>query len=99
MRMTQERVQRRLAAILAADVVGYSRLIEQDEAATISALKAWRETSLAPLLVEHKGRIVKTMGDGVLVEFASAVNAVACAVALQQGLAAAGQGVPQQQRL
>ena len=97
--MTQERVQRRLAAILAADVVGYSRLIEHDEAGTVAALKAWREASLEPLLAEHEGRIVKTMGDGVLVAFASAVNAVACAVALQQGLAAAGQDVPENRRL
>lgn len=97
--MTQERVQRRLAAILAADVVGYGRLIEQDEAGTIAALKAWRETSLEPLLAKHEGRIVKTMGDGVLVAFASAVNAVACALALQQELAAAGQDMPEDRRL
>ena len=75
--MAEERVQRRLAAILAADVVGYSRLIEQDEAGTLAALKDRRKRVLTPLVSEHEGRIVKVMGDGVLVEFASAVNAVA----------------------
>ena len=84
---------RRLAAIMAADVVGYSRLIEQDETATLAALKERRTGILAPLVAEHHGRIVKVMGDGVLVEFASAVNAVACAVELQKRMAAANDGV------
>ena len=83
---------RRLAAILAADVVGYSRLMEQDEAGTLAALKDRRKRILAPLVSEHEGRIVKVMGDGVLVEFASAVNAVACAVELQKKMAAANDG-------
>ena len=74
--MPEERTQRRLAAILVADVVGYSRLIEQDEAGTLAALKERRRAILQPLVAEHRGRIVKVMGDGVLVEFASAVNAV-----------------------
>ena len=82
--MTKERVQRRLAAILAADVVGYSRLMEQDEAGTLAALKTRRKDSLQPLVAKHQGRVVKVMGDGVLVEFASAVNAVQCAVELQK---------------
>ena len=80
---------RRLAAIVAADVVGYSRLMEQDEAGTLALLKARRKTILSPLVAQHHGRIVKLMGDGVLVEFASAVNAVQCAVDLQHGMAAA----------
>ena len=84
---------RRLAAILAADVVGYSRLMEQDEAGTLAALKERRKDILDPLVSEHQGRIVKVMGDGVLVEFASAVNAVACAVELQKRMAAANDGV------
>ena len=75
--MAGESVQRRLVAILAADVVGYSRLMEQDEAGTLSAVKERRRNLLNPLVAQHHGRLVKVMGDGVLVEFASAVNAVA----------------------
>ncbi|MER9397955.1 adenylate/guanylate cyclase domain-containing protein [Mesorhizobium sp. M0615] len=97
--MAEERVQRRLAAILAADVVGYSRLMEQDEAGTLAALKARRRDVLAPLVTQHHGRIVKLMGDGVLVEFASAVDAVQCAVALQKGFAAANQGGSEARRI
>jgi TolB-like protein/class 3 adenylate cyclase len=91
--MAEERVQRRLAAILSADVVGYSRLIEQDETGTLAALKKRRKDILVPLVAEHHGRIVKVMGDGVLIEFGSAVNAVACAVELQNGIAGANEGV------
>src|SRR5439155_23358541 len=87
--MAEVRAQRRLAAILAADVVGYSRLMEIDEADTLAALKSRRKNVLDPLVAKHKSRIFKTTGDGVLVEFASAVNAVQCAVELQQGMAAA----------
>ena len=87
--MAEERAQRRLAAILAADVVGYSRLMEQDEAGTLSALKERRRNILNPLVAQHQGRIVKVIGDGVLVEFGSAVNAVQCAVELQAGMAEA----------
>jgi class 3 adenylate cyclase len=90
--MAVERAQRRLAAILAADVVGYSRLMEHDEAGTLAALKARREGILEPLVREHHGRIVKVMGDGALVEFGSAVNAVACAVELQKRMGAANDG-------
>jgi adenylate cyclase len=81
--MAEERAQRRLAAILAADVVGYSRLMQADGAGTLAALKSRRVNILQPLVSKHRGRIVKVMGDGVLVEFASAVEAVSCAVALQ----------------
>jgi adenylate cyclase len=78
--MAEERTQqRRLAAILAADVVGYSRLMEQDEAGTLAALKARRKDVLEPLVAKNRGRIFKVTGDGVLVEFASAVSAVHCA--------------------
>jgi TolB-like protein len=97
--MAQERAQRRLAAILAADVVGYSRLIERDEAGTLAALKARRKDILQPLLGKHQGRIVKLMGDGVLVEFASAVNAVECAAELQDSMAAANGDLPQESRI
>ncbi len=68
--MVTTRAERRLAAIMAADIVGYSRLIEADEAATLAAIKALRAELIDPLLAEHKGRIVKLMGDGALVEFA-----------------------------
>jgi TolB-like protein/Tfp pilus assembly protein PilF len=93
--LAEERVQRRLAAILAADVVGYSRLMERDEAGTLVALKSRRKDILQPLLAKHSGRIIKLMGDGVLVEFASAVDAVQCAVELQAAMAAANADLPQ----
>lgn len=80
--MTNERIQRRLVAILAADVVGYSRLMEQDETATLTELKVrWSEV-VEPLVARHTGRIFKRIGDGMLVEFGSAVDAVECAVEL-----------------
>ena len=97
--MAEKRAQRRLAAILAADVVGYSRLIERDEAGTLAALRERRKTILDPTVARHHGRIVKVMGDGVLVEFASAVNAVACAVELQKQFAAANEGVAEDRRI
>ncbi len=86
--MDASRTERRLAAILAADVVGYSRLIEADEASTLAAIRALREEVIDPLLAEHKGRIAKLMGDGAIVEFGSVVDAVACAVAMQIDVAA-----------
>src|SRR6516165_267281 len=91
--MTEERVQRRLAAILAADVVGYSRMMQADEAGTMAALKSRRTEILQPLVSKHHGRIVKIMGDGVLVEFTSAVEAVGCAVGLQEAMAVANKAV------
>jgi adenylate cyclase len=92
-------VARRLAAILAADVVGYSRLMAADEVGTHARLKALREEFIEPEITRHHGRIVKLMGDGVLVEFASAVEAVECAVALQNGVASREAGEPEQRRL
>jgi class 3 adenylate cyclase len=86
--MPEDRVERRLAAILSADVVGYSRLMGEDEAGTLAALKALRKELFGPTVAEHHGRIVKLMGDGALVEFPSVVDAVECAVAVQQGMAA-----------
>jgi adenylate cyclase len=90
--MAEERAQRHLAAILAADVVGYSRLMEQDEVGTLATLKARRKNLLKPLVSKHRGRIFKITGDGVLVEFRSAVNAVRCAIDLQQAMAEANVG-------
>jgi class 3 adenylate cyclase len=79
-------VQRRLAAILAADVVGYSRLMQANEVSTLEALKAHRRELIDRAIAMHHGRIVKTTGDGALVEFASVVDAVGCAVAIQRGM-------------
>ena len=79
-------MERRLAAILAADVVGYSRLMGEDEAGTLSALLRIRKEFIEPLVAEHRGRVVKLMGDGILAEFASVVDAVNCAVAWQNGI-------------
>jgi class 3 adenylate cyclase len=82
-----ERVERRLAAILAADVAGYSRLMEGDETGTLARLRALRRDVIDLKIAEHKGRIVKATGDGLLVEFQSVVEAVACAAALQRDIA------------
>jgi adenylate cyclase len=76
-------VQRRLAAVLAADVAGYSRLMGRDEERTLAQLKALRKMLLDPTIAAHRGRIVKTTGDGILVEFASAVDAARCSVEIQ----------------
>ena len=91
--MSEVRAQRRLAAILAADVVGYSRLLDLDEQGTLAALRGRRKEILEPLVRDRQGRVVKVMGDGVLVEFGSAVNAVSCAVELQKRMAAANEGL------
>ncbi len=82
--MAEERLQRRLAAILSADVVGYSRLIGIDEAGTLARLKALRRDLIDRQIAAHSGRIVKLMGDGMLVEFGSVVDAVACAIEIQK---------------
>src|SRR5262245_31319229 len=86
--MSKDPIQRRLVAILAADVVGYSRLMERDEASTLAELKVrWTEV-VEPLVARHEGRIFKRIGDGMLVEFGSAVSAVECAVEVQKAMAA-----------
>src|SRR3712207_6250340 len=97
--MADTRAERRLAAILVADVVGYSHLIEQDEAGTLAALKDLRREVIDPLLTEYRGRIVKLMGDGAIVEFGSVVDAVACADAIQRGVADRQKGSPVERRL
>ena len=93
------RVDRRLAAILAADMVGYSRLVERDEAGTLRRLKAHRKELVEPLLAEHGGRLVKLTGDGALCEFASAVDAVECAVRIQRGMEEREQAVSEEGRI
>ncbi len=97
--MAEARVERRLAAILAADVAGYSRLMGVDEEGTLAALKACRRELIDPKIAEHRGRIVKTTGDGVLVEFASAVDAVRCAMEIQSGMAERSVTIPEDRRI
>jgi adenylate cyclase len=97
--LATERVERRLTAILAADVAGYSRLMGADEEGTLAQLKAHRRALVDPKIAEHRGRIVKTTGDGMLVEFASVVDAVRCAIELQRGMAERNAEVPQEKRI
>jgi len=92
-------VQRRLAAILAADVAGYSRLMGADEEGTLDRLKAHRRQLVDPKIAEHRGRIVKTTGDGVLAEFASVVDAVRCALEIQRAMADRNADVPEDKRV
>jgi adenylate cyclase len=92
--MPEGRVQRRLSAIMSADVVGYSRLMAEDEAGTLAALKDMRATLIDRLVAEYGGRIVKLMGDGALIEFASVVDAVECAVRIQRGVAEWNVAIP-----
>jgi adenylate cyclase len=95
----RKRAERRLAAILAADVVGYSRLMRADEAGTLARVNALREDVIGPKVKKHRGRIVKLMGDGALVEFASVVNAVECAVEIQRVLADRNEELPEGRRV
>jgi adenylate cyclase len=97
--MAEERVERRLAAILAGDVAGYSRLMGVDEEGTLAALKRHRRELVDPKIKEHRGRIVKLTGDGILVEFASVVDAVRCAVEIQRGMAERNVEVPAERRI
>jgi TolB-like protein/class 3 adenylate cyclase/tetratricopeptide (TPR) repeat protein len=92
-------VERRLAAVLSADVAGYSRLMGRDEEGTLAQLKSFRKALIDPAIAEHRGRIVKTTGDGMLVEFASAVDAARCAVEIQRGMARQNTDVSQDQRI
>lgn len=92
-------MKRRLAAILAADVVGYSRLMELDETGTLTVLRAYREDIIYPMIAEYNGRVVKLMGDGALVEFPSVVEAVQCAYEIQKILADRNAKVPSNKRL
>src|SRR5882724_6428432 len=90
--MAEQRINRKPLAILAADAVGYSRLMEENEAGTLAALKRHRETVLDPAVAAHHGRIVKLTGDGALAEFGSVVDAVNCALAIQRAIPANGKG-------
>jgi len=97
--MAEERVERRLAAILCADVVGYSRLMGTDEEKTLAVLKGHRRELIDPLIDQHRGRIFKTTGDGMLIEFASVVDAVRCAVVVQQGMEDRNANLPESERI
>src|SRR3954452_70151 len=97
--MADERVDRRLAAILAADIAGYSRLMGADEEGTLRDLKAHRKALVDPKITEHRGRVVKTTGDGMLVEFVSVVDAVRCAVEIQRGMFERNADLPLQNRI
>jgi adenylate cyclase len=97
--VADERVERRLAAILCADVAAYSRLMGSDEEGTLAALKSHRRELIDPLIAQHQGRIVKTTGDGMLIEFASVVDAMRCAVVVQQGMEDRNSNVPEGQRI
>ncbi len=97
--MSEKRVVRRLAAILATDVVGYSQLMQADEVGTLEALKAHRRERIDPAIAAHHGRIVKTTGDGALVEFASVVDAVGCAVVIQRGMVSRNAGIAEDERI
>src|SRR5512143_444716 len=93
------REHRKLAAIVAADVVGYSRLMGRDESGTLAALKALRREVVDPKIDAHNGRIVKTTGDGLLLEFPSVVDAVRCVIEVQTEMAARGANVPEDRRI
>lgn len=94
-----DRAERKLVAILAADVVGYSRLMGRDETGTLTRLKALRRESVHPWITRHRGRIVKLMGDGALVEFASVVDAVACAIEVQRSITKQEAAFPSSDRI
>src|SRR6266481_6990669 len=97
--MAEARVERRLAAILSADVAGYSRLTGLDEEGTHATLKACRRELIDPKIGEHRGRMVKNTGDGALVEFASAVDAARCAIEIQRAMAARNAAIPEDRRI
>jgi adenylate cyclase len=97
--LSGERVQRRLAAILAADIAGYSRLMGQDEPGTLARVRALRRELIDPKIAEHEGRIVKTTGDGILIEFPSVVEAVAAAIVVQRAMADHNVALPQDNRI
>src|SRR5215472_8291843 len=97
--MSSERAERRLAAILAADVAGYSRLMGADEEGTLARLKAHRRELTDPKIAEHHGRIVTTTGDGILIEFPSVLDAVRCAVDVQRGMVERNAEVPADKRI
>src|SRR5271167_1949680 len=97
--MAEHRVERRLAAIYAGDIAGYSRLMGADEEGTLARLNAHRREFLEPTITEHRGRVVKRTGDGTLIEFASAVDAVRSAIEVQRGMMERNETIPQEVRI
>src|SRR5438270_1625020 len=97
--MPKDQVDRRLAAIFAGDIAGYSRLMSVDEEGTLRQLKAHRKELVDPKITEHRGRIVKTTGDGMLVEFVSVVDAVRCAVDIQRGMHERNSDIPLEKQI
>ena len=97
--MTAPRVERRLTAVLVADIVGYSRLMQRDEDRTHERLQVHRKELVEPLITEYRGRIVKLTGDGALCEFQSVVDAVACAMQIQQGMSERERELPEEERI
>ena len=97
--MAEQNVERRLAAVLAADVVGYSRSMAADEEGTLARLNSCRRELWEPTIAEHRGRVVKRTGDGMLVEFGSAVDAARCAILTQQGMVKRNDGVPHEKQI
>jgi adenylate cyclase len=97
--LATERVERRLAAIFAADVAGYSRLMGADEEGTLARLKAHRRALIDPKIEDHRGRVVKTTGDGILIEFPSVIEAICCAVSVQRGMVERNAGTPEEKRI
>jgi adenylate cyclase len=98
-RVASERVERKLAAILAADVAGYSRLTGADEELTLARLRTLRSDLINPIIAVHRGRVVKGTGDGALVEFHSVVDAVRCAIEVQHGMVERNVGIPPERRI
>ncbi|MSP48465.1 MAG: adenylate/guanylate cyclase domain-containing protein [Alphaproteobacteria bacterium] len=97
--VAEDRARRRLAAIVAADVAGYSRLVGADEEGTLARLKALRRELVDPKIAEHSGRIVNTTGDGLLIEFGSAVDAFRCVLEIQRAMTSRESGLPENRRL
>src|SRR5215467_14176683 len=97
--MASDQVKRKLAAILAADIAGYSRLMGADEAGTLARLKEYRRELIDPKNKQYHGRVVKTTGDGILIEFPSVVDAISCAIEVQQGMRERNANIPPEKRI
>jgi adenylate cyclase len=98
-RMASDQVKRKLAAILAADIAGYSRLMGADEAGTLARLKEYRRELIDPRNKQYRGRVVKTTGDGILIEFPSIVDAISCSIEVQQGMRERNADIPPEKRI
>jgi adenylate cyclase len=97
--MASDQVKRKLAAILAADIAGYSRLMGEDEAGTLARLKEYRQELIDPKNKQYRGRVVKTTGDGILMEFPSVVDAISCSIEVQQGMRERNANIPPEKRI